>query len=753
MPVYCTMKRRTRSAAKLSQAAGRPLLVGRQTEWQLLRQAWRLAAQGEAHCVAVWGEAGIGKTRLAEEIVDWVKRQGHAAASSRSYAAKGALSYAPVTDWLRTPRLRQAVEAVDDLWRVELARLLPGLLAERPDLPQPGPLAEAWQQQRFYQAFVQLVQKVDGPLLLHLDDLQWSDGETLILLQFLLHSKRSTPLLIVLGIRSEEADDNPALPTLLGALRHAEQLTEVHLGPLSRSESVELAQQTSDDALADDDAARLYDTSEGHPLYLIETVRSGWNEGLQDVAPATADRAADGSATATGAAIPPKIYALVKTRLDQLAPSVQQVANAAAVIGRDFTYELLAATLAVDELELVDALDDLWSRRLIREQDGSGYDFSHDRIREVAYAEISRARRRLLHRQIAVALESLSQDRLDEVAGTLAMHFAQAGASDRAFVYYRQAAEVAFSQSAFMHAEKMFDAALDHVPQDNWVRFDLLHDQARVFYSTMQHQRWRQSLEERQQLLAGLAGEDVRRSMKLHVDRAHYAGTIGDGRASVDAARDAVALAERLADDAALARAYQHMAYGYWTQSRMAESVPLFERAVAYAQRAGEREIESTSLEMYAAAGMFSGMPAQAILELLTRSAAIAEARGDKRKMAMIYNKYGYLRAAAGLAEFDLIEADYQRGLALTREIGHLRTEEIILSNLGVCFTQKGDYRRAREYFEACLSVGELNPDYWRTFVARHHLGAMHMQMGQLTRACVGAESERCAQRPWQPPF
>ena len=86
----------------------------------------------------IWGEAGIGKTRLAEELLDWVKRQGLTAASSRSYAVEGALTYAPIAEWLRTPAIRPTLETIDDLWRVELARLLPELLADRPDLPQPG---------------------------------------------------------------------------------------------------------------------------------------------------------------------------------------------------------------------------------------------------------------------------------------------------------------------------------------------------------------------------------------------------------------------------------------------------------------------------------------------------------------------------------------------------------------------------------------------------------------------------------------
>ncbi len=138
---------------------------------------------------------------------------------------------------------------------------------------------------------------------------------------------------------------------------------------------------------------------------------------------------------------------------------------------------------------------------------------------------------------------------------------------------------------------------------------------------------------------------------------------------------------------------------------------------------------------MQAATGMFSGMPASQIRDLLRRALHLAEADGDKQKMAIVYNKLGYLRAAAGLGDFERIEADYQQGVALARMIGDQRTEEIVLSNLGVLFTQMGEYDRARETLATCLALAEEHPTYWRHLVTQHYLGALHMQMGQLDRA------------------
>ena len=127
-------------------------LVGRQPEWHRLRMAWESIAERDAQLCLISGEAGIGKTRLAEELVAWVERQGMATATTRSYAGAGTLAYTPVIEWLRSETLQAALASLDGVWLTELARLVPEILIERPDLPRPEPLTDRWQQQRLFEA-------------------------------------------------------------------------------------------------------------------------------------------------------------------------------------------------------------------------------------------------------------------------------------------------------------------------------------------------------------------------------------------------------------------------------------------------------------------------------------------------------------------------------------------------------------------------------------------------------------------------
>ena len=464
--------------APSSAPAGALRLVGRQAEWQHLRAIWQQTAQGQTNFCLLHGEAGIGKTHLAEEVRDWVARQGVITATTRSYAAEGALAYAPVVEWLRSPPLQTALSTLAEPWLTEVARLLPELLVERPTLPHPTPLTAEWQRQRLFEALARAFTSDGQPKLLLIDDLQWCDSETLAWLRYLRrfthnhssHPHRPAPLLILGTARSEEIDAAHSLTTLLLDLRRNDEITELTLTPLNATETAELAVQLTTTPLTAEGAQSVYRQSEGNPLFVVEMVRSGmedWQTG-------------DSSSSARRLSLPPKVQSVIQRRLNHLSPAARQLLGLAATIGRSFSFELLQQASNHPEDELVQHLDELWQRGLVREQGIHIYDFSHDRIREAAYALVSPVQRSLWHKRVAQALEALYASDLDAVSAQLAVHYDRAGLVKQAIAYYQQAAAVAVTRFDHTDAIELLNTALylletsDHLATGTQLIIDLL---------------------------------------------------------------------------------------------------------------------------------------------------------------------------------------------------------------------------------------------------------------------------------------
>ena len=246
--------------------------MGREKELAQIVQSWRtVLAGGEPHLVLLRGEAGIGKTRLVEEILQWASRQGIVNANTRCYAAEGDLAYAPAIDWVRA----HSLEPLEDAWLSEIARLLPEILVQRPDLPKPAALTESWQRQHLFEALSQAVLVKSLPLLLTIDDLQWCDRDTLDWLHFLLRFNREARLLIVGTYRPEEIGENHPLVTTVQALILEGKVTELDLRPLNEVSTKTLASLVAKMELSKNVAQHLFQETEGNPLFVIETVRTG----------------------------------------------------------------------------------------------------------------------------------------------------------------------------------------------------------------------------------------------------------------------------------------------------------------------------------------------------------------------------------------------------------------------------------------------------------------------------------------------
>lgn len=414
--------------------------VGRDRAWSQSRQAWRKAQSGRAHLLLVTGEPGIGKSRLAMELGRSVRADGHAVASARSYQAAGGLPWGPVIDVLRSPAFENQIEQLDAVWKTELARLLPEL-ANRVQTDTHNHSGAVARRHRLFDAIGRAIISEDRPAMITIDDLQWCDTESIELIGYLVRFATTAPLLVVGTVRWEEIPEGHPLHGLIAALEHDQAVTTIPLERLDKLSTAALADQLRPgDSIDPEGAERLWHETEGNPLFVIETLRAG--------TPATADPI-----------ITPTMRAVLRARLAQLSLDTQRLAEVAAIFGRPFSVRAIAAAMDLEEQTIVEGIDELWRRRIIKDQ-GFRYDFSHDKLRDVALEMINPARQRQLHRAVAEAIASEHHPNIDPVRAQLAAHYDQAGMVEQAIEAYRKAGSQAVAVSALEEAVELFRRAL-----------------------------------------------------------------------------------------------------------------------------------------------------------------------------------------------------------------------------------------------------------------------------------------------------
>lgn len=432
------------TAGSLPDRSVRPMLVGRELECQELRVRWERVAGGSSGLHLVSGEAGVGKSRLIDEFVSSQERAGTTVAWARCFAGSGQSALAPVAQWLDAPGVRARYERLDPRWRREVERLLPSPDAKPAASPH-NPMVDAWQRPQFIEGLTNALADPREPTLLVVEDLHWCDGETANWLPHFLTSSRGSPLLVLATTRPEDVEDHPGVVAMIRQLRTAGLVSETMLTPLPTRHTASLAGNVLGSPLTDQEAEEWQQATGGFPLFVVEVARA-----RQDAMP---DQEVAGQ--------PQRVHAVLEHRLGQLSTKAQHVASLASCVGRDFSLDVLSEASDLKSDAVLDAVDELWRRRIFRSRSAQTYDFSHDLLRDAAYEQIDDELRALYHRRIAQAMELLHSDDIRPVAAALAEQYGRAKQPQRAIRYHLVAASQAAKVFANLDAIRHHDRGIE----------------------------------------------------------------------------------------------------------------------------------------------------------------------------------------------------------------------------------------------------------------------------------------------------
>ncbi len=413
--------------------------VGRDAELSNLLDAWRQNAEAGSVMI-VAGEAGIGKTRLAQEFLHLARAEGAGTLVARCFEGESHLAYGPLAMALRSALPQGGAgwpALLETPWAAEIARLLPELPVAHGDGEYLRPIEGPGAQTRFYEALRRALIATCASAsrgIFVLDDAQWADGATLTFLAYLARRITDQPLSMLLLYRTGENGEQPELEHLLGVARKTAHVIVEPGRLLPQDVHALVTAQLPHEQKSNDVATRLYQETEGLPFFLVEYL-AAIGSGLL-------------AAESHPWSLPGGVRELLRSHLSAASETGWQVMSAAAVLGRSAPYELLREVSGRSDDETVAALEELTGRGLLREATAENakatipvYDFSHEKLRALVYDEIILARRRLLHRRAAEFLSTRLASRRDSAvqASQVARHYLLSGNDAEAAHYYRLA--------------------------------------------------------------------------------------------------------------------------------------------------------------------------------------------------------------------------------------------------------------------------------------------------------------------------
>ena len=691
----------------VSQPSTETPFVGRAAEYQQLITAYRQIEQ-QPQVVALIGEAGLGKTRLSRAFLDWVTVTDMAAdiLQGRVYEMGGRLPYQPLIDALRFRLERENApeDLLADVWLAELSQLLPELRDRYPDLPPAFNGDADFVRARLFEAIAQLIEALaeKRPLLLFIDDLHWADEGTLDLLHYLIgrwHTQE-TAVFLLMTLRREAIQAQPSLQKWLDRISHDVTTQTLPLEPLDLTSLTLLLTREEGTAVPTSATHKLsqwlFTETQGHPFFVAEMLHMLAERNLLVYHVTSERHSIDMDETITRIEaegrlpLPPSIHELILARLRRIGERASAVLLAAAVIGRETSFDQLVQVAGLDELAGLTGLETLLNGRILLESQTTDrpYTFAHDKFREVVYGQAGEARRRIYHRRVLAILAEQGAP-----PGELAFHALAAQQNEQALHYSLAAGEAALATSAIHEAVKQFAQA-----------YQLAQQQA------VDSQTW-------QQITIG-HGRTLELSHQFDDALRHY--------------EEMAALAEQRNDQSLLLASLIARATLFATPSPLndpAKGEAFAEQAITLAQALADRTTEAKALWVMLLVNHYALGNEEKAREYGEAALPIARELALTETLAYTLNDLNWVYIALG--DFRQAQQCAQEAVSLWRDLHNIPMLIDGLNGSGVLYSLMGEFALAETAVAEGVALAESTNNVWNQIAIKANLLWVYRERGQ----------------------
>ena len=677
-------------------------LIDRAEEMQVLREAVDKTIRGEGSVTFLYGEAGIGKTRLARELEVYARLRGMQVLTGRCpalFAMNGAPPYIlwreVIRNYMENCSAEQSCRVIG-FYPSEVSRLVPELKRRLGNIPQSFSIDPSRERDRLFEAVSQLIINIskEKPLLVVLDDLQWADQSSLLLLHYLARSVYKESLLILGAYRDIYVDDKHPLSAVLAELNRERLLLSVRLKRLSFNDASEMIKRI----LGQENVSRkfcelIYEKTGGNPFFVEEMIKSMKEDAIihHDV---------DGWKVKEISRVefPQTVKSVIKKRINRLDDECQHILTLASFIGNDFSFEALLEVTGLEESKLLELMEKMLRTGLVKERVIRGedvYSFADVIVRNVVHEEVSRLRHKRLHNTIGTALERVYAEKIDEHLGELAYHFLEGGDKDKALKYFLKAGEKAQEIYAYDEAFSYFSHALELLEgkKEAIKQRTRLIERLGLLKLWMGQQRacmkyWNKALSLWNQI------GDEKSLARLHAMIASYLWQLaGDKEAASNHHRIALETLEKMPESIELASLYEDISHMLWRTGIS------HEEAWLWAQKAFE----------------------------------VAEGLNAFEVLVGCYNDLGALSHKYG--EYEKAAEYYKQGLKIAIENNVVEQRISLYNNLSELYLEIGEFQKGFEIAKECArfaeKIGALYGLAWNMMV----LSYFYFNMGEVQKA------------------
>jgi DNA-binding CsgD family transcriptional regulator/tetratricopeptide (TPR) repeat protein len=722
-------------AALSTQSIVCPVLIGRGSYLDALVQCIEQLYSGHGQTVLIAGEAGIGKSRLVAEVLAGSRSSRSQNTSplvlqGRCFEPDRSLPYAPLLDLLRS---HLASHSPDDIAALlgptapELARLLPEFATFLPQLAPGSNLDSEQEKRRLFQSLLDFFTRLSAtqPLILSIEDIHWSDDNSLEFLLYL--ARRAHRILLLLTYRSEE--EHGAVRSLLASLDRERLAVELTLTPLTIDEAREMIRTILglSRAMDADFLQAIYRLTEGNPFFIEEILKSLVTSGELVQIDGRWERKSRQGASLQGISLPDRLYLprsvqlAVQQRLDLLSAETRALLSLAAAAGQRFDFTLLQQLTRRNEADLVSLVKELIAAQLVVEEGEDLFAFRHALTRQAVYTDLLARERRALHRSIAEVLERMHAEALEARLGELAYHFYAAREWAKVLEYAQRAGEQAEKLYAPLVAIEQYTHSLEAARQlQQTPPLSLYRVRGRCYELLGDFEAARDDYT--RALETAQAAHDSSGEWQSLFDLG-YLWTGRDYEQTGNYLRRALELASAMNDPLILARTLNRVGNWYVNIEKPQEGLRYHLEARGIFEELADQRGLAEANDLLAIASYNIGGPITGITyyeQAITLWRALDERQGLASSLAMMgVRGTNYLNLAGIWATASRAECvrDGEEALAIARQLGWRSAEALALIFLGIGLGPRGEYGRALACAQAGLDIAtEIEHEPWMGF-------------------------------------